>query len=396
MPRFMINDTEFELSVVKYNSNSDWSEIRLAVKNAYMNYCDCCELLQGCEVDYVIEKLNDLIYDRISKETDITFIEPDITMHLSPSHKYVSQRGKIWCSAGHGTIDCYLDIKIHFRDLSGVYGGEEWTIMLNRNEIMMLLDGVETEVGKLKKSRETVGLIGVSFIGNWDDIYWYRYNGDDLWNRRFVKVEHKGQERFGMVEYVRNYDVLNLPCEISELKDIIEIVPNDEKTRELLKEWELSGNNYKEENTLKMTFADDTQFIIEKKSQLEYRVAVCNKFINYDKTLLLFCEGDKQYITDNLAMLIYGSLKEVTVVGTSDPDLTFVLCPKSAKTIRSEGDGINSKDIQGNTIEEYYTENAMKIELDLCTDGVYGNQYWTRWLSAEETENFATQWVLNI
>lgn len=387
-------DTEFELTVVKYEIEReyDWSEIRIAVKNRYMDYNDCCEMLQKTEVDEIIKALNDLIYDRIVDEKELYFLEPDLTMRLYPAHLSVPGNG-CWYRTGHSTSDCLLDITIHFRDTKGVYIGEEWTITLNRTEIMKLLDGLEMESGKRKEPRETVGLVGVSFIGNWEDIYWYRYEGDALWSRRFVRVDHEGKEEYALVEYVRNYDIAHLPCELSELKDIISILPRGEEERKLSAEWEDRGNGGNRAHTVKMVF-DGTEFSIERKDG-EYRVIVHNDFVHYDKTHL-FCYGDVQGITDGLAKLVIGELNEVTAVGTVDPDLTFVLYPKGAKVVRDEGDGFHPTDIQGNPLIRHYESNTMKIELDLCLNGVYGEQFFTMRLSEQETEEFAAQWAVKI
>lgn len=394
MSKLKIDDTEFELTVAKYEIEReyDWSEIRIAIKNRYMDYKDCGEMLQKTEVDEIIKVLNDLIYDRIANEQELCFIEPDITMRLYPAHLSVSGNG-CWYRTGHSTSDCFLDIIIHFRDTKGVYIGEEWTITLNRNEIMELLDGLEMESDKRKEPRETVGLVGVSFIGNWEDIYWYRYEGDALWSRRFVRVDHEGKEEYALVEYVRNYDIVHLPCELSELKDIILILPDGEEARKLSTEWEDRGNSGDRAHTIKMVF-DDTEFLFERKDG-EYRVIVHNDIVHYDKTHL-FCDGDVEGITDGLAKLVVGELNEVTAVGTVDPDLTFVLYPKGAKVVRDEGDGFRSTDLQGNPLIRHYESNTMKIELNLCLNGVYGEQFWTMQLSEQETEEFATQWAIKI
>ena len=82
MPILKIDDTEFELTVAKYEIEReyDWSEIRITVKNQYMGYNDYGELLQKADVDEIIKTLNDLIYDKTTDEQELSFIEPDLTM----------------------------------------------------------------------------------------------------------------------------------------------------------------------------------------------------------------------------------------------------------------------------------------------------------------------------
>ena len=109
MPILKIDDTEFELTVAKYEIEReyDWSEIRITVKNQYMGYNDYGELLQKADVDEIIKTLNDLIYDKTTDEQELSFIEPDLTMRLYPAHLNVSGNG-CWHRTGHSTSDCFF------------------------------------------------------------------------------------------------------------------------------------------------------------------------------------------------------------------------------------------------------------------------------------------------
>lgn len=121
------------------------------------------------------------------------------------------------------------------------------------------------------------------------------------------------------------------------------------------------------------------------------RISVQNEYVNYDSRFFgaMFCEGDKPYIYKVFQDFINGRLKEVTAVGTTDPDLTFVLFPRGAKVIREEGKEFYSSEWQ-------YTGNIMKIELDMCINGIYGETFWIGYLNEKETADFINQWLEKI
>ena len=396
MPKVLIADTVLEFSVEQYEitKSYDWSSIRLGVKNSYMDYSDCGELLQKYEVDEIIEKLEDLLDDKIVEIEELHFIEPDITMCLHPAHINLPDKMHAYVG-GHSASECCLDITLHFRESQDMYVAEEWTITLDRDEIITLLYGLKDECGKSESLREYIGLVGVSFIGRWNDIHWYRYDGNRLWSQQFVKVEHDGKQEYAMVEYVRKYDMLHLPCRLDELKYINSVVL-DSKREELLDQWREIGYMDDNRNALKMVLSDGTIFTIEKKTDSLYSVAVRNEYINYKKTAELLSVEDRQDIADYLTLLINGDLREITAVRTKDSDLSFLFCPRGAKIIDEWCEYINPTDFHGNRIEERFAENTMKIDLDLCGDGLCGRRYFSMYLYATETEQFATQWAVKV
>lgn len=396
MPKLLIEETVLEFSVEQYEimKNYDWSTIRLGVENSYMHYDDCGELLQKYEVDEIIEKLEALLYDQIVEREELSFIEPDITMCLYPAHVNLPSKRCSYAS-GHSASECCLDITLHFRQSEDMYVAEEWTITLDRDEIITLLDGLKEECGKSDGVREYIGLVGVSFIGQWTDIHWYRYDGNRLWSQQFVKVEHDGKEEYAMVEYARKYDVAHLPCKLDELKYITAIVP-DEERGELLDRWREVGYMDSDRHALRMVLSDGTVFTIEKKAPSLYTVAVRNEYISYHRTAELLSDSDRRDIADYLGMLINGDMREVTAVRTTNSDLAFMFCPRGAKAVDEWCEYVNPTDFHGNRIDERFAENTMKIDLDLCGDGINGRRYFSMYLFAHETEQFATQWAVKI
>ena len=111
-----------------------------------------------------------------------------------------------------------------------------------------------------------------------------------------------------------------------------------------------------------MILSDGTQLIMAEGR----RIVVRNKYVNYDRDCIyLFCEGDEEYLDKKFTQLINGEIKEKTVIGTTEPDLVFII----------------------------YPDGYMRIEIDMMNDGVFSSSWLTFLLDEEEAIKFAKQWV---
>lgn len=129
----------------------------------------------------------------------------------------------------------------------------------------------------------------------------------------------------------------------------------------------------------------ETEFIVEDKGKDGFRIAVFGSYINYDKTYH-FCSDDEKYIAVTLKKFLNDEIKEVTVEGTTDPNLSLMLCPKGVRAWREESE-------TGKETERFYDYKFIKIELDLVVAGSYGIQFWSEYLSEEESIEFCQQWL---
>ena len=98
-------------------------------------------------------------------------------------------------------------------------------------------------------------------------------------------------------------------------------------------------------------------------------------------------------ITRWIKQFVRGELKKVTVINGIEPFLTLVLFPKGVRAIRREGRHFCYYDGEGKEIIKYYTENCMKLEVDFYVKGAFGGEFWTAYLSPEETQDFISQWL---
>lgn len=137
-------------------------------------------------------------------------------------------------------------------------------------------------------------------------------------------------------------------------------------------------------HAINVILKDGTEIRITKENKLIFK----NKYLNFDVDFgnSWFCYGDEECIETAFTSFINGELKKVTITGKIEPDLNFVLMPKGAKPIRELGtDFLND--------EHKYDCNSMRIELDLCLNGVYGGSFFVVELNEEETEEFISQWL---
>lgn len=92
---------DLSLRIREYKKNDreypdcPWCRVDYALQSSFMNYIqDDSECLECAEVDYLYDKLRSLLEYKISKKTEIGFIEPDLSFVLYPrvilgdDHKY--------------------------------------------------------------------------------------------------------------------------------------------------------------------------------------------------------------------------------------------------------------------------------------------------------------------
>lgn len=134
---------------------------------------------------------------------------------------------------------------------------------------------------------------------------------------------------------------------------------------------------------INLILKDGTEIQITRENRLIFK----NRYLNFDVDFgnTWFCYGDEEGIEAAFKSFMNGELTKVTITGKIEPDLTFVLMPKGAKTIRELGDSFFD--------DLYYDCNSMRIELDLCLKGAYGGSFFVVELNEEETEEFINQWL---
>ena len=226
MPVIQIEDTKLTFKLNDYDSQEDYAQVTLKVENRYMNYCKSGQLLDTDEVEWIIQTLNDLLDDKLTEVTRLTFTEPDLTIICYPAQTAAKKEGLNNRKSRHYAVESYIDFTINFPNGCG-YSNEKWTVTLSRDKICELTEGLERETCKGGGTEETVAVVGVSFAENPEDIHWYF---DNLYSAKgqYVYVKTESGERLALVEFTRTYRKSKLPCPFESLKNLIRRAAKEE------------------------------------------------------------------------------------------------------------------------------------------------------------------------
>ena len=116
-----------------------WCLVDLYIKNRFFFFNRTSdEMLTLGEVDCLKNALDDLLNDRISQQSNISFIEPDLEFVLSPKFDVRESENHIWVREGMEIVDIGADIVIHLSDMKNGYNGQTFSLPLDRMEISKL------------------------------------------------------------------------------------------------------------------------------------------------------------------------------------------------------------------------------------------------------------------
>ena len=129
---------------------SCWCQVDLYIKNRFFFFDRTNdEMLTLGEVEYLRNAFDDLLNDRITKKSNVSFIEPDLEFALSPKFDVRESENHIWVREGMEIIDISADLIIHLSDMKDGYNGQTFSLPLDRVEIGNLksyLDNASTKL----------------------------------------------------------------------------------------------------------------------------------------------------------------------------------------------------------------------------------------------------------
>lgn len=137
-------EIEFSLEIRNYRTprerddRDNWCKVDLRVKvGDYMDYSVINdEMLMSQEVLSLSRGLDKLLNGGITKQTQIFFIEPDLTFELYPKSMLGGDELDVWAE---------LHIALRLKDTN--YNGAVLTLPLERGDIKELLDYLKNTVG---------------------------------------------------------------------------------------------------------------------------------------------------------------------------------------------------------------------------------------------------------
>ena len=239
--QFKIDDTELEFSILSGPDRGDpegWADVRISVRNHYINYEKTGELLLYREINRIASEFRRFLTDELSEETRLHFAEPDISLFLVPS---VVKEGEQWCILhrfGHWLLESFVHLQVHFADSRGTYVAEMWEITLDRSHVQQLLEGIEKDLGRSLPDEQRYRYVGVSFEGARDNLYWY-LDDEHVAERNifvYVPVGDDSTPEAAHVECVRYYNTSQVPYPLDKIKRIIKRLPEEDQIR-LDSEW---------------------------------------------------------------------------------------------------------------------------------------------------------------
>lgn len=145
-----IDDTNLELGIFDYvrgeNNDDNWANLIVKVKNRNFNYLRNAELMTSAEVERLLNGLQKLLNDELKEKEGIGFYEPDLEFDLYPKVNLWDTEKYAYIKEGHEIQDIYMELTINLTDRNGVYTGQKYVIIFDREEIEKIVTYMKTIV----------------------------------------------------------------------------------------------------------------------------------------------------------------------------------------------------------------------------------------------------------
>ena len=142
-----LEDIDFRFRISKYQKSIDigyldkWCKVDLTLKaQEWLNYNMVYrEALLPHEVEYLCDKIEALLNDKLNEPEIITCIEPDLEFHLFPKDDIRNNPDVVYVRPGSNTIvDVTMDLIVSFWDKDGVLTANQLKLAFNREDIEKL------------------------------------------------------------------------------------------------------------------------------------------------------------------------------------------------------------------------------------------------------------------
>lgn len=142
-----IDDTIFELGIFDYvpgeDNDDNWVKMIVKIKNKNFNYLENSELMTSAEVERLLNGLQKLLNDELKEKEEIGFYEPDLEFDLYPkgdteNYDYIED--------GYRMQDIYVEFTVNLTDKEGIYTGQKYVMIFDREEIEKIVTYIKTIV----------------------------------------------------------------------------------------------------------------------------------------------------------------------------------------------------------------------------------------------------------
>lgn len=145
--RMNIDGTYFELGIFNYveeHENDDkWADIEIDVHNSNFKYFRKAELMTSAEIENLMIMLKKLLKDELKEKEEIGFYEPDLEFTLYPKINLWDTGEYMHIKSGNEIQDVYTELTINLTDRSGVYTGQKYVMIFEREEVEKIVAYME-------------------------------------------------------------------------------------------------------------------------------------------------------------------------------------------------------------------------------------------------------------
>lgn len=137
--RMNLDDTYFEFGVFNYvkgkDNDNSWTDIRLRVNNSNFKYFVVSELMTFAEIEKMLKAMKKILKDELEEKEEIGFYEPDLEFILYPKINLLDTGKYTYIKEGNEIQDIYMELIINLKNRSGIYTGQKYVMIFNREEI---------------------------------------------------------------------------------------------------------------------------------------------------------------------------------------------------------------------------------------------------------------------
>lgn len=143
-----LDDTYFEFGVFNYvkgkDNDNNWTDIRVRVNNSNFKYFIISELMTSSEVEEMLKAMKKNLKDELEEKEEIRFYEPDLEFILYPKLNLLDTGKYTYIKEGNKIQDIYMEIIINLKNRSGIYTGQKYVMIFNREEIEKITKYLES------------------------------------------------------------------------------------------------------------------------------------------------------------------------------------------------------------------------------------------------------------
>ncbi len=148
----------FEFSISHYVRSTkerwdkEWCAVSVACRGGnWLNYVrNADETLLSCEVETILDHLEDLLNDRLHSSGQLAFIEPDFILILNPKKDLTKDAKYLYVAPGYEIQDIDMEWKIVFRD--GKSNDHYLSLRFYREDLTHLQKYLSFITGKISQS----------------------------------------------------------------------------------------------------------------------------------------------------------------------------------------------------------------------------------------------------